>query len=69
MKLGGNYPVTRPCVNSTVLYCEMCGATKVNPSPGLDPTIDSAEKPSVHPSSASGRTEQRLMSLEIFRSC
>ena len=39
MKLGGNYPVTRPCVNSTVLYCEMCGATKVNPSPGLDPII------------------------------
>jgi hypothetical protein len=27
---------------------------------------DSAEKPSVHPSRASGRTEERLKSLEIF---
>jgi hypothetical protein len=31
--------------------------------------FDSAEKPSVHPSSASGRTEEQLKSLEIFRSC
>ncbi|MDP2605025.1 MAG: hypothetical protein Q8S00_20965 [Deltaproteobacteria bacterium] len=29
---------------------------------------DSAEKPSVHPSRASGRTEGLLKSLEIFRS-
>jgi hypothetical protein len=29
---------------------------------------DSAEKPSVHPSRTSGRTEGRLKSLEIFRS-
>ncbi len=32
-------------------------------------TSDSAEKPSVHPSRTSGRTEGRLKSLEIFRSC
>ena len=31
--------------------------------------FDSAEKPSVHPSRASGRTEERAKSLEIFRSC
>ncbi|MBF8253698.1 MAG: YD repeat protein [Deltaproteobacteria bacterium] len=31
--------------------------------------VDSAEKPSVHPSRASGRTEERLKSMEIFRSC
>jgi len=30
---------------------------------------DSAEKPSVHPSRASGRAEEHLKSLEIFRSC
>ncbi len=29
---------------------------------------DSAEKLSVHPSRASGRTEEQLKSLEIFRS-
>jgi hypothetical protein len=28
--------------------------------------IDSAEKPSVHPSRVSGRTEEPLKSLEIF---
>ncbi len=31
--------------------------------------FDSAEKASVHPSRTSGRTEERLKSLEIFRSC
>jgi hypothetical protein len=31
--------------------------------------IDSAEKPSVHPSRTSGRTVGWLKSLEIFRSC
>jgi hypothetical protein len=30
---------------------------------------DSAEKPSVHPSRTSGRTEEHVKSLEIFRSC
>jgi hypothetical protein len=30
---------------------------------------DSAEKPSVHPSRASGRTEEQLKSLEFSRSC
>jgi hypothetical protein len=39
IKIGGNYPVIRPCVNSTVALGEMWGATKVNPSPGLDPTV------------------------------
>jgi hypothetical protein len=30
---------------------------------------DSAEEVSVHPSRTSGRTEERLKSMEIFRSC
>jgi len=36
---------------------------------GSDTAIDSAEKPIVHPSRASGRTEELLKSFEIFRSC
>jgi hypothetical protein len=38
----------------------------VTPIPGSGITLDSAEKPSVHPSRASGRTEEPLKSLEIF---
>jgi hypothetical protein len=45
--------------------------TKASLISAISSPLDSAfaEKPSVHPSSASGRTEERLKSLEIFRSC
>ena len=41
----------------------------VSPSRGEIVYSDSAEKPFIHPSRASGRTEERLKSLVIFRSC
>ena len=48
---------------------EACETRNLAAEKGTGNFFDSAEKPSVHPSRASGRTEEHVKSLEIFRSC
>jgi hypothetical protein len=55
IEISGNYPATRPCVNSTVVLVRNVGWHSVNPSPGILQSRDSRKTTSQN--SACSRSE------------